>query len=195
MATEYYQLNIHGTAGLAEQTTSLVFRTDDATANATLEAGEDLVSAWASTIEADWLGFNSSSYEIRRYTTRRISPQGSAIYHLEYQQGDAVGNVGSPIGPLNLAPAVRLIPGTLGSTGGRMFLPSPPVNGIDNNTYAAIYSANVATPLDALLNPISGSFDWQWQVWHRKAQNFSNVVAWDLSSRFGFQGRRRYPIG
>jgi hypothetical protein len=194
MATEYYILTIGGTVDLSEQTTSLYFKTDDAVADDTLVSGDDLIAAWMTSVEADWLAAMSQQYEIRRYTARRVTPLGSAVAHLEFERGAKPGDVADDISPLNLAPAVRIIPGTLGSTGGRCFLPSPFRTAIDNNTYHATYSGLIVNIFDRLLTAISDTYDWTWQVHHAKTQTFSAAVGWNLSPRFGFQGRRRYPI-
>lgn len=194
MATEYYQLQIQGTAGTLETMTSHVFKSDGVTANDTLDNGIDLIEAWKANLKDLWLTFNSDHYQVKRLIARRLSPHGSAVAHFQYQAGDATGVSATEIGGVNLAPAVRLIPSTLGSTAGRCFLPAPPKDQINANAYAAAYVTDVAAYFNAAIAGITETFTWVLAVHHKKAQTFSVCAGFNLSPRFGFQGRRRHPI-
>lgn len=195
MATEYYVLQICGAVDVSEMMTTMVFKGTGVTANDTLDNGLDLLAAWESSAIGPWLAFNSDHYQVRRITARRVSPHGSAVASEPFQTGEYPGANANECSALQTAPAVRLIPGTLGNTAGRCFLPSPPTDMINNNGYAAGYVTDVATYFDNMQSGISDAFTWTLAIHHRKTDTFSDVVGHNLSPRFGFQGRRRYPIG
>jgi len=195
MATEYYLLSIHGVVDVQEMTSTFVMRSDGVTAGDTLTNGTDLIDAWISNALGPWLDIHSEDYQIRRITARRINPSGSAVASMAFQVAEHVGQVTSPASAMQLAPCVRLIPGTLGSTAGKVFLPSPPANQVNNNAYDSGYVANVGTYLDTLIAGISETWEWTLSIHHRKTDTFSACVGYNLSPRFGFQGRRRYPVG
>jgi len=195
MATEYYLLSIHGVADVQEMTSTFVMKSDDVVANDTLNNGLDLINSWVDGAQDDWLVFQSDFYQIRRLTARRISPSGSAVATRAFQADEIVGQNAAEPSALQLAPCVRLIPGTLGSTAGKVFLPTPPSSEINNNNYGGTYVSDVAVLIGDLTGGISTTYNWTLAIHHRKTNTFSDCVGHNLSPRFGFQGRRRYPVG
>jgi len=195
LATEYYLLSIDGVTDVYEMSSTHVMKSDDVVANDTLTNGTDLIDAWVTNALPDWLAFQSENYQVRRITARRINPSGSAVSSVAFQIGAQMGTVSEATSPLQLAPCVRLIPGTLGSTAGKCFLPCPPIGSVNNNAYAGTYASDVAVYFGLLTAGITNTFDWTLAIHHKKAATFSDCVGFNLSPSFGFQGRRRYPIG
>ncbi len=196
MSQELYELALQGNHNGQFVETILHVQGDNLTANETLTNGEDLLDGFDGNITGLWCGCMPASYTLERLAARRINPVGSATAHLQYTRTAHPGTLGTVAAAYQLCPTLFLIP-TIGTkTGGKIFIPAIASTMVGSNTYSSTF----LTAIDTLMAALTANFGnntptWQLAVYSRKLTTWSAVVSWQMSTRFGFQKRRRYPIG
>lgn len=196
MSQELYELAVQGSHNGEPMETVMHFQGDNLTANETLLNGEDLCNSFIGSAMASWLGTLPASYQVHRLQARRASPNGSATAHKQFPHTSNPGTLGSIGASYQLCPTCFLIP-TLGTkTGGKIFMPTIATTMVSSNVYNATYLTAIDTLMAILTNNFgTGSITWQLAVLSRKLGTWDTVVSWQMSQRFGFQKRRRTPIG
>jgi hypothetical protein len=196
MSQELYELSVQGTHNGEFVETVMHFEGDNLTSVNTLLNGEDLINSWFANVKADFLATLPASYTMERLTARRVVPAQSGGAHLQFTHAAWPGTLGSISASYQLCPTVFLIP-TMGTkTGGKIFMPALATTQVGSNVYAPGYITAIDNFIgDMVANFGTGAPTWQLAVYSRKHGTWASVVAWQLSTRFGFQSRRRKPVG
>jgi hypothetical protein len=196
MATETYALSIQGVHKQERNECVISYKGDGLTANDTFNSGLDLIDSWEGNLMALWVAMLPTSYYVERLSARRIHPIGiSQVYHRQYQSTDHPGTVSGVAQSQQLCPAIQLIPPLGVKSGGRMFLPCIAKGSIDSNAYSGAYLTAVDDWIAGQLSNFGvNAIQWTLAIYSRKLDATSNVVAYNLSPRIGYQARRRSPV-
>lgn len=195
MATETYELRAEGLLQTEYNECVMHFTSDNVTADDTEVNATSLLNSWKTSLQTLWLNMFPADYQLTRITTRRAFPKPSFVAHLQYEFNANAGNdIGGSISQ-NLCPSVFLIPPAGVKSGGKVFLPCIGATRVSSNLYTAAY----ITIIDAYFNAAIVNFGvsgvhWQMAIFSRKLTQAHNVMAFQLSSRLGFQGKRRKPL-
>jgi hypothetical protein len=196
VATEYYALTIEGVLTTSYRENVLSFQGSGLTADNTAVNGASLISAWQASIQAAWLACVPPDYALTQLTARRISSSPSVVVKSQYQSFAVTGTRGTAAASQNLAPVIFLIPPTGVKSGGKIFMPAVDVADVNNNAYAGGYLTATSALLSAMIAPFSASgINWQLAVWSRRLRVGHLILSFSRSPRFGFQGKRRKPVG
>lgn len=196
MATENYLLSVQGVVGTSYNECVLCFQSAGVSPTDTLDAGADLITAFRNHAETEWLATQSIAYQLLQYSALRAFPKPSGTAYFQLEPGTAFGQQGADSAALNVCPAVHLIPPMGTKTGGRVFLPTAPADAVVDNSYDGAYVVAVSAFFDKLLAGLAGSgTSWKLAIFSRKNVSASLALAYNLSPRVGFQGRRRKPTG
>jgi hypothetical protein len=196
VATELYELTVRGSVAGSFNESVMHFIGDNLTANATMANGEDLINSWETNIGTLWVPLFPTSYQIDMLSARRVVPIGSNVPFSQLQKGQTPGTAPGNCCGLNLCPTVFLIPPMGIKSGGKVFMPCISTARVGSNAYAGIYK----TQIDTLFNAMATNFGtsaitWVQGIYSRKNLSYSHVMSHVLSARFGFQSRRRKPVG
>jgi hypothetical protein len=196
MATELYELSVQGNHNGQFIENVLHFQGDNLTINETFPSGRDLVASWTTNIKALWLACLPATYTLDRLAARRVIAKPSAVYHTQNQRGTNPGTFGSVAASYQLCPTVFLVPPSGIKSGGKIFMPAIDITAINGNIYTAPYIAAINAMMSAATNNFGvTAITWQQAIFSRKLISYSLVSAWTLSTRIGFQSRRRKPVG
>jgi hypothetical protein len=196
MASELYELSVQGDHNGQALENVMLYQGDNLTANETWPNGRDLVNSWIANIKAKWLATLPASYSLSRLAARRVTPKVSAVYHNQFQAFIEVGTFGSTAQSFQLCPTVFLVPPMGVKSGGKIFMPAIDTTAINGNVYTAPYITAINALMAAMTaNFGTGAITWQQAIFSRKLSIHSLVQAWTLSTRVGFQSRRRKPVG
>lgn len=196
MATENYSLSIQGQVSNSYNECVLTFQSAGLSSTDTLDAGDDLIAAFRSHAEGEWLDCLPVSYQLGVYQARRLFPKPSAQAHHQYQPQTQMGTAGSTATAYNLCPSVFLVPPMGIPSGGRIFMPAVSQGDVVNNGYDAGYITRIDAFMTAVTNGMAGSgTNWKLGIYSRKNVSVALVQTWVLSPRLGFQGKRRQPSG
>lgn len=196
MATENYLLSIYGTSFLSYQENVLCFQSAGLSSTDTIDSANDLINAFRTHLESLWLDCIPGSSYVTGYSAMRAFPKPSATAWQMLAPGSVGGNQAGSAGAVNVCPAVHLIPPMGTKTGGRVFMPAPATDQVVNNAYDAAYVAAIDALFANALSGAAGSgTNWKLAIYSRVNQSASLALAYNLSNRIGFQGRRRKPVG
>jgi hypothetical protein len=196
MATENYLLTINGGVMGSPNQTVLCFQSAGLASNDTLDAGVDLINAFAGNLEALWLACLPGTYSLNMYAARRAFPKPSAVAKLQYDASQVTGQRGSNATSYNLCPVIFLVPPMGTKSGGKVFMPAVPQGDIINNQYVAGYLTATSAFFNAAIAGAAGSgTNWKLAIYSRKLQSVQLAQSFSKSLRLGFQGRRRTPVG
>jgi len=196
MATEPYFLSIQGSVQGQYNECVQCFQSAGLVSNDTASAGENLIQAWNAHLKTAWLSMLPQSYFLDLVTARRAFPKPSVVSHVQFPAFTVPGMFGVNACAYNLCPCVFLVPVMGTKSGGRTFLPCAPAGQLVNNAYQAGYSAQVQAYFTTAISGAAGSgTNWQLSIYSRKLQVASYVAAVTQSTRLGFQGKRRTPMG
>lgn len=196
MATELYELSVQGNVNGQFNESVMHFIGDNLTANETMANGEDLLNSWQTNIGSLWLPLLPTTYQLDRIAARRVVPIGSNVPHLQYQKGSNPGTATGSCCGYQLCPTVFLIPPMGTKSGGKVFMPAISTARVNSNVYTPLYLTQINTLFNAMATNFGTSaITWVQGIFSRKNLSYSHVMGHTLSARFGFQGRRRKPVG
>jgi len=192
MAIEVYSLTVAGHVMDQPMTSILHFVGTGMTADLTYETGTNLVTLFDADFLAEWLAICPNSYDLDYLRARRVKPKQSAEAFKQYQSNSQSGTFSSDAVSTELRPSMFLVPVLGTKSGGRIFLPSAPDDSIAANLYQGAYVTACNTLMTNLTtNHVSGGITWTLCVFSRKLNSYSDVSAWHLSARLGFQKRSK----
>lgn len=196
MATETYLLSIQGSLQGQYRENVIAFQSAGLGANQTLDNAGNLINAFIAHGQTPWLATQPVSYSLDLLSARRAFPKPSATAYVQYQAFTVPGTRGNSATSYNLCPSVFLVPPMGTKTGGRIFMPAIAQADISNNSYAGGYVTAIANLMAAFIGGMAGSgSNWQLCVFSRKNVSASLVSSYTLSTRIGFQSKRRRPVG
>lgn len=195
MATETYELVVQGVVQQERSEVVMHFESDNVVANETFTNATSLVTSWRTNVIAAFLNCLPNAYILERLAARRAHPKPSAVAHWQYDYGAQQGAIGANVVGDQVCPSIFLVPPMGTKSGGRIFMPCVDITSVFNNQYAAGYVTliNSFMALQTANFGVSG-VHWQQVVYSRKLNTSSHVLSWNLSSRIGFQKRRRSPV-
>ncbi len=192
MATELYELKVSGLSGAQPNMIVMHFVGGNLTADDTGNNGAFLIDAWQTNLQSFFLAALPDDYSLVLLQARRATPKPSIVTHHQYVRGDQPGTGGSGTCTSQLCPCIHVIPGMGFKSVGRIFLPAVYDGAIANNAYDSGYITAVGNWFTAMLSNFGTSGKtWQLAVYSRKLNIYSLATGGGLSSRFGFQRRRR----
>ncbi len=196
MATENYLLSIQGSIAGQFNECVLCFQSAGLSSVDTLGEGGDLINSFIAHAQAKWLAMLPGSYNLDLLSARRAFPKPSANAMVQNQAFSVTGTRGASATTYNCCPSIFLIPQMGVKSGGRVFLPGVAQGDIINNAYLAAYRTAIDTFFIQCIAGLAGSgTNWQLAVFSRKTASASLVASYGPSTRIGFQGRRRKPVG
>lgn len=196
MATENYLLSVQGTTQASYNQCVMCFQSAGLSSTDTLDAGRDLISAFIGHAQALWLQCLPNSYQVTALTARRAFPHPSATAVKQFQFGTQTGSAGANSTSLSLCPSIFLVPPMGTKSGGRVFMPCVSDGDYLNNAPAAGYLANIGLVFGAMITGLAGSgTNWKLAIYSRRNGSAALALTFGISSRIGFQGRRRKPVG
>lgn len=195
MATEVYELRIRGTAGFQPNECVQHFVGGNLTADATRANGDFLIDAWNTNIRPLWLDLLPDTYYLLSVQARRVVPPISVVTFQQFTYGTQQGGRGAGYASDQTCPCVHFIPGMGFKSKGKTFLPCVGKTEIIDNQYDSAYATAVGAWASAMLTNFGTSGKtWQIVVYSRKLGTWSLAVGAGLSTRIGFQKRRRSPV-
>lgn len=195
MATETYELRVEGMVNTEYNECVLHFQSDNVTANDTEINSESLVQSWITSIKALWLAMMPANYWLDRLAARRVLLAPSYVAHRQFQPFTEIGTRATTAITNNLCPSVFLIPPMGVKSGGKVFLPGIGQADVINNQYVAGYLTAFEACFDAMIANFGVSgVHWQMAIVSRKLVQAHLVKDYQISSRLGFQGKRRSPV-
>lgn len=196
MATENYVLSIQGINSQSYNECQLCFQSAGLSSTDTLDAGGDLINAFAAHLSALWLACLPGSYFLSAVTARRAFPKPSAVAVAQQQAFALSGTRAGSSTAYNLCPSVFLVPPMGIKSGGRIFMPAVAQADVVDNGYLGSYVTAIDAMMTAATTGLAGSgTNWKLAIFSRKNVSASLVQSWVLSPRIGFQSRRRKPVG
>lgn len=196
MATEFYALGVQGNLTGEYRENVFTFEGVGTSAGDTLTGGSNLITAFINHLETLWLACLPPTYSLDRYAAMRWDPKPSATAHTQNQQGIIVGTRGIEAATQHLCPSFFLVPPMGIKSGGKVFMPAVAKGDIVNNAPVAGY----ITATNGFFSTAIGGFSqsgitWTLAIWSRKLKIGSIVQSASLSTRLGYQGKRRKPVG
>lgn len=194
MADELYLFKIHGNHSGQHSECGIHMHGSNLTADNVYVNATDLIASWENIPEGDFISLMPESYEIERYTAKRVVPAGGIEVVKELQDGDRPGSSGPQAASNQLCPVIRLIPPMGVVSAGKFFLPCIAESDINANVVQAGWIANLASLMaNILTNFGSGAITWQAAVYSRKLGTYADALTFDTSGTIGFQRRRARP--
>lgn len=196
MATETYELRVHGMNDFSYRETVLHFSGVGVASADTLAAGESLISGWIANLETLWLATLPDSYSVIEYQARRTTPKPSAVAQQNFTMQAVPGvRTGPSIGQ-QLCPVMFLIP-TMGTkSGGKIFWPAMAKGDVVTNAYLAAWKTAASNWFVAAKAGFTQSgITWTIVIFSRKLQTTSVATNAVFSPVFGFLEARRVPPG
>ncbi len=196
MSNATYALTITGTHYNQFLETVMHFQGDLAVGTDTLTEGRDLIEAFRSQCEDDWLACLPPTFTLDRYVTACVLPAGSnGNAHLQMVNAGKIGTSGTAAASENLCPVVNLIPPMGIKSQGRVYMPCIAKEDIDNNIIQAGYRAATTTVFTEFrTGMVNSATRWKMAIYSKKNGTSSLMQSFSLSAAIGFQGRRRRPL-
>lgn len=196
MATENYLLSVQGVTQNGYNECVMCFQSAGLSSTDTLDAGQDLITAFNGHALALWLQCLPSSYQVIALTARRAFPKPSGVAVRGYDFGTQTGSSGPNATSVSLCPTIFLVPPMGTKSGGRVFMPAVAGGDYVNNSPSAGYITNIGLAFGAMITGLAGSgTNWKLAIFSRKNVSASLALTFGISSAIGFQGRRRKPVG
>lgn len=195
MATETYELRVSGTTGLEYNECVMHFQSDNVTANDTFNNGMSLIDSWETNIKAPWLDCLDEEYFLMRLAARRAFPKPSVVCHKQYDPLAETGTFSTGHQSDNLCPSVFLLPPMGVKSGGKVFMPTCPIDAVVDNAFQALYQTRINSLFNTMISNFGTSgVHWQMAIYSRKLAQAHLVQGFQLTPRLGFQGKRRKPL-
>jgi hypothetical protein len=198
---DVFQLNIVSDMGgeYAEQVLHLQCAVDGGTIDPLILAGF-VVAGWRTSLEASYLACFAADFTLQGYKCKRINPTGGPTYP------KVVGTVGtvSGVSQSSALGACLLISYMDTTTSkyrtGRSFMPSCPLDFIEENSLSTTYKGFLDTLTNNMEAPLvlSDGSSWNIGVWSKKRLHFYPSTSdappnWYYSGKAGVQRRRLRP--
>jgi len=195
MATELWELQIHGRAANDYNQVNLHFEGDNLTSGNSLINGDDLIAAWRSEIESLWLALLPGSYQVDRYIAHRTKPAKSPQCSRVLGDTIVVGTLGETFVSNAFCPVIRLVP-TLGfQTGGKIFLPCLSEDAVTGNAFTAGFFSNLNDFMNGIMTPFSTTaITWASAIYSRQTDTYSLTTTFNAPTSFGYIRKRAKPF-